>query len=712
MAALFALQASKAHAAHFDERRGVMDLSGSALAFGFEAHESLDVFAAFDADGNTVSASDLALLRVGTGIEGTSAIALGGPVAEGALILPAFPSVAYLRGRRVEIRFWQRAHGQQFAAHVVWAASHTEPLADLPFQLTGRGTDDGWNEWTSGPIDFSLGGEIDPAYIYLASNMHDWTQATGDDDPSALTWIDAISVEDLGPASVPSSTCNLSTEAAICGEAGACMLGRCVDATASDGPMFINPTMRSDYLARRSFELAHLEGGRHGAAELPSVRAALSALAQETSSARYQTALSAALARLEDGHLSPPISRYPAQRATGICVHLGEGDMLPEGGQYPLVFATSATSEIARQVEIGDALVSIDGMSVAEYSDAARRYIAYFGDADARAVVTAPMVLNAAATIGSVLRFARPTCAPRTPVQHCAPDEVTFIDIDLGQAEASAWQGSSPGWLADDITCDYRFHRAFAEPAGTQYAFAGSQDEDGIRTLQINGVPSGYSRAGRRWFQAVTDALSSSPERLILDQRTGYGGGIDAVDHLMSYLVGPQDFDRMALITQTAQPIDEPMLRRLQSCASQASTEGGWNDCGNFIDWQLGGGEQTAAAETSRLAILVGFDISGNDYVTKLATYRRTGATRIFGGAPTAGAFGVIWSLPAVGYELSGGSIQVQDTIFRDAYLDRNLEFQTSTGVAPHELVLQRQSDAIRDIDTVVQAATAWLRAE
>lgn len=706
------MPASRAEAARFDERRGVMDLSGSAITLGFEAGESLDALAAFDANENALTEADLVSLRVNEGIEGTGAIALGGRATEGVLLIPALPNVANLRGHRVEIRMWQREHGRQFSAHVIWAVNHGAPLADLPLQLTGRGTDDGWKEWTTGPFDFSLAGDLDPVYVYLTSNMNDWARATGDDDEAAVTWIDAISIDDLGPASVPTATCNLANEAALCGEAGVCMLGRCVDAAAADGPIYLDPTLRADYLARRAFELTHLEGGRHGASEFPNVIAALTALDQETSPSRYQTKLSDALALLEDGHLSPPIAHYPARRATGICVHLGVGDMLPDGGQYPLVFATSATSEIARRVQPGDALVSIDGMSIAAYSAAASRYISYFGDADARAVVTAPMVLNAAATIGSVLRFARPTCAPTSPVQHCRADEVTYIDIDLGQEADGVWQGSSPTWLDDEIACDYRFHRAFAGPTGTDYAFAGSQDEDGIRTLQINGVPSGYSRAGRRWFQAVTDALSTSPERLILDQRTGYGGGIDAVDHLMSYLVGPEDFDRMAMITQTAQPVDEPLLRNLRSCASRASTEGGWNDCGNFIDWVLGAGQQSAAAETSRLAVLVGYDISGNDYVTKLTTYRRQGATRIFGGAPTAGAFGVIWSLPAVGHELSGGSIQVQDTLFRERAGDLNLEFQTSTGVAPHELVLQRQSDALRDIDTVVQAATAWLRAE
>jgi hypothetical protein len=62
-----------------------------------------------------------------------------------------------------------------------------------------------------------------------------------------------------------------------------------------------------------------------------------------------------------------------------------------------------------------------------------------------------------------------------------------------------------------------------------------------------------------------------------------------------------------------------------------------------------------------------------------------------------------------VGHELAGGSLQVQDSIFRASANDQNVDFQTAHGVPPDQIVLEKQSDAVRDVDTIVEAARAWL---
>ena len=59
--------------------------------------------------------------------------------------------------------------------------------------------------------------------------------------------------------------------------------------------------------------------------------------------------------------------------------------------------------------------------------------------------------------------------------------------------------------------------------------------------------------------------------------------------------------------------------------------------------------------------------------------------------------------------EILGGSLQHHDTLFLVSTDDDTDEFSTGVGVAPDEVIMQRQSDALLGIDTVVEAARAWL---
>jgi len=113
------------------------------------------------------------------------------------------------------------------------------------------------------------------------------------------------------------------------------------------------------------------------------------------------------------------------------------------------------------------------------------------------------------------------------------------------------------------------------------------------------------------------------------------------------------------------------------------------------------------------LAIVIGQDVSGNDFLTEVLRYREA-PTRIFGSPATYGAFGTVIGLPGLLGEFSGGAVQVSDSIFfaepwefgSDGELPR---FTTGIGVPPDELLLQRQSDAMIGVDTVLTRAEAWL---
>lgn len=705
--ALLLMAAGPAAAAHFDPATGAVVLEGSTFSYGFEGADDRGALAMFTRRGMEVPAADVDALLVQDAIQGQRALAVGGAAFLARIDLAALGAGPTLHGRRVEVRYWHRARGLRVVGHVSWTADGQSSLSEIPFQLTGRATDDGWQEWSSGPFDYSLAGALDASSLIFYSNGFGGFGGGGAGAVQPTAWIDAVSLDDLGPAQVPVARCTLVSEATACGSAGACYLGRCVDAIAALGPVFQSPALRADYLRRRIFEYSQLEGGRLPQSRAAEVQRRLEALIVEPSAIRYREGLLGALQLLEDGHAAPPATRDGGAHQTGICVHLGVADLIGQG-ELPLVFALSGTSSIAGRLRAGDALVSIDGLPVDRWAEAATRYITYYGDQRGRRVVSAPDLMTAAAAIGSVARFVRPLCtSTTTPAVPCAADQQTTIELDFGALVESTWRGRPPSWTEDSIACDYRFHRAFPGPSGTAYEFAGSLDQGGVRVLQINGVPGQSSRGGAAWATAIDSAFADGPRKVLLDQRTGFGGGIDAVDLLASKMVSPTDFDRMHLCPRTVQPVDEALIASWRAC-QPTGVSSPIASCGDFIEWPLGMG-QTAIAGTSSVAVLVGYDVSGNDFLSKLLTYRRAGATRIFGGAPTAGAFGVIWSLPAVSHEISGGSLQVQDTIFRQSSGDLNVDFQTGHGVPPDVTVLQRQSDAVRDIDTVVEAARAWL---
>jgi hypothetical protein len=695
---------SAAFAARFDEGTGKVVSDTSVFFFGFESTDNLAAIKMSDRMGNPLPATQLQMRIVtstATAIEGAQAFTAGGTAYLTELDLRVLNLDQKLGGRRVEIKVWQRNQGQRMGPHVVWASGQNV-IADLPFQLTGRGTDDGWQEWTSSPFDYALPGGQTASVLVFYANERSGTTNVG-------SMLDAISFDDLGPALVPNSACNISNEATTCGKSGTCVFGKCADASAMLGPVFQNPTLRADYLTRRTFEFTHLEGGRTSETKTQAFSATLQQMKTEQSIANYWTSMVTAIEGLEDAHASPPIAGYPLQAATGICVHLGAADMLPQGGNAPLVFATSTSAAPASMVKAGDALTAIDGMAVSDWVQAASRYVTFFGDPAARNLVSTPFILNAAATTGAVLTFSRPMCTTAP----CTAAQIQTITIDLGAMEQGFWTGNAPAWLADPIACDYRFHRAFAGPTGTDYTFAGSSDSMGVRTIQINGVPGQSMQGGPQWFMNIDTAFTNAPRKLILDERTGFGGGIDAVDHIASYMVRTADFDKMEMLPQITQSVDENLISLLAGCQVRETntSTGSLAGCGDYLEWKLGSMAATnqGLAGTSSVAVLIGYDVSGNDFLTKLLTYRKAGRTRIFGGAPTAGGFGVIWQLPVVSNETSGGSLQVQDSIFRTTESDVNLMFQTSSGVRPDVTILQKQSDCVRNVDTLVTAAMAWL---
>ena len=83
---------------------------------------------------------------------------------------------------------------------------------------------------------------------------------------------------------------------------------------------------------------------------------------------------------------------------------------------------------------------------------------------------------------------------------------------------------------------------------------------------------------------------------------------------------------------------------------------------------------------------------------------------RIFAPHPTSGAFGAIMSLPPLWTGYSGGSLQYQDTRFATSVSELGkARWESGHGVEPDAVVVEKLSDALNGIDTLLTVATAWL---
>lgn len=699
----------------FEPRTGKVVRGDAAWAQGFE-EDPAGALLLYDSRFMPIPAERLAehlRLDPAEAIEGQRALELGGEVPFGYLRI----NTASVAGRRIELRLWQKPRGTRVMFSLQWYSGEGEQtamiLAELPFQPTGRATDDGWEEWSSGPVDAALGGALPAFYLQIYDEqMPTARQGLSGYDFAALALIDGLELIDLGPAAVPSAACTLPVEQATCGLEGSCLYGRCVDAAASLGPWLENPALRADYLARRAFEFSTFEGGREPRRHTAAAAQLFQAMTTAPSRARYWELYTEAIDLLGDGHASVAVAAYTERLSAGVCLYQSVADLLPGGGNAPMVFDASPRNPIGQRLAPGDVLTEIDGATVPAWMAAAGRYLDYSGDPAGRLVNVTPMVFEAALRTGATLRFSR--CAVTSSVstssaapRACRPEEVELIDVDLAEASAGVWANDPPRWKNDVAICDFRLKRPVESGSrGREYDYAGYRDLEGVRAIQINGVPEPTQSPA--WEQAIEAALGPGPAQVLFDQRQGLGGSVGAVDLIGGYLLAPSDAWGAEFIP--ALETLSPALRAgLRSCAAQPGAIDGAS-CAMYFPWALGEAHPgRSAAAHAKLAVLNGRDVSGNDYTSQLFSLRRSSETRIFGPGPTYGAFGVIWSLPAYGGEAIGGSFQVHDTVFLSSADDPSEDFRTTHGVVPDEVVLQTQSDAVRGIDTTIEAALRWL---
>lgn len=686
-----------AHAG-FDEGTGDVVLDAAA-SIGFEDPAELSALGVQirSAQGGIVGIQSLADQFSTDAIEGSQTFGLGGEAA--ALILPMAQFADRFRGRRIEMRVWIRSAGGAAFGGLQWEGGR-ESAGAAALQPTGRMTDDGWEEWAVGPVDFHMAHRRDPGAfaIWDRDRLTGWGYYGA--PASRRLWLDGLEIVDLGPAVVPDAACRPG-DAAVCGDLGTCRFGRCVDAETQAPPLPRDPRLRQMYLDRWRFLVERFEGGRGPRKKLGEVIDVFRELASSTPSLRGRQAFERVLYGLEDGHLRPPMAGGGAPGTPYACLYLGDADLLDGHDTLPMVLELTRAGRERLGLMIGDVLVAIDGEAPLEWAARFPRRLSYGGDAAGRDFVIAPNLIRTATDLGAELLFRR---CDRGDGIACSAEEWTEIRVDLAQeAEATIWRDGRDPWSvagSDVLACDYRFRRPVEGQNVQDPRFSGYADDDGIRSVLINAVPG-----TRGWRNALRAAWTTPPDHVLIDQRLGGGGTLEGVEELVVPLLAAGDY-AYAMMLPPADRHDPALLDAFLQCTNNG------DQCG-AIQWRpgLAANIDVGPHTTQRVAVLNGNDVSGNDYSSMMLRLR-SGPTRIFGPGPTQGAFGVIWRLPGMLGEHQGGSIQTQDTLFIEvegAYSD---EFVTGTGVAPDEVVRQRQSDALAGIDSVLARARAWLQEE
>lgn len=615
-------------------------------------------------------------------------------------------------GHRVEVRLWQRAEGTRARASLVWWAGDRASLEEgrlgelfnmgtLLLVPSGRATDDGWEELTSGPVDFSLGGTLPPTLLVQ--------DELGAHDPSssARVLLDALEVIDLGPEPVATAEA-CGALAGACGPGAACRYGRCVDAAVVDGPRFANDAHRRQYLDRRAVELELFEGHRAARRNLARARGDLQRLADGPQPPDFWGQLALLYDALEDGHARPPLVTGASSLGAGACAHLGAPDLLPSGPALaPLVYRVAPGHGATAELRPGDVIVRVDGLSVPDWRARMRARLRYAGQAETRAVAETPQVLAQAALAGSVAELAR------CPEEGCAAAGVASLTVDYRAAAAPLWQDILPAWRGASVPCDARFSRPAGDAGAGDFSHAATASVAGARVLQINATVGGSFGDAATWKATVAEALERPGPRVLLDHRRGDGGSFQGLHYITRFFFEP-NAGPVNVVFAVLGDRDLVLRPALAECARRGP--GAVLECGG-TQWVTGASAapdvpRPGAARTSRLAILTGLDVSGNDWLTDHLRRRRRpgdGETRVFGPAPTFGAFGEVVTLPVhrFGYDgprlqWTGGVVVFEPTDPLDEDLD-------GRGVAPDVVVYQKQSDALAGVDTQVEEALRWL---
>lgn len=717
-----------ASASEFDAKEGVIRFSaGATRTWGFESASevsSSQVFqtkttAGYPPKVTYTRLSDAAqiealLTGAADAVEGKRALRVGsvnnGPATGVAIMDEAlFKSLA---SSRLEVSMWARADGVTPSvvvqyAQPSWSLESGFDFASVTSTRTGRETNDGWVEYTTGPIDGSVLGVPIRAIVLNVSS-----QATR----GTSYVVDALEIKAVPGSLTAPNVCTQDDVETTCGPGGDCMFGHCVPSTITWGAM-PTPEHRTEFAARWSHLASRLIGDRASSeyGRTTFTPAATDLAKYALSSRQFFGGINKLVNGLRDNHTSfgsppagfntfNPMIQFGWSGALHACFGVVEKDLLGGGIGFG-VFHAGDKPITGVVLKPGDVLTAIDGKDPKVWADAIIPGLARTSPNDPKSdwANYAEQLSVAITTRAKEITITR--CASATS---CTGEDKKEIVIPIAE-KVFPHIVEKGGW-GEDIEyfgCSPRFRNAvadFDEPAGGGYEdVVTPRTVDGIVNVQFDGF-SGQDG----WKNKFTTVFNDKPGMVLMDTRQGNGGTGDNVEHLLGLMRGREE--RIGFITVVNGTYDDPspasLFTTYKDCVGSESS--GFFSC--FGAWGFFSEYEAPAGSTSKIAWINTLDVSANDYMPRLLKGRSK--LKIFAPHPTAGAFGAVTSFSSFMPGFSGGSIQYQDSRFAATYDDfAAARWESGHGVEPDIVVMQKVSDAIAGKDTMLETARAWLKA-
>jgi hypothetical protein len=644
-------------------------------------------------------------------IEGSHGLRLG---ADGkGLVIADQALFAQVKDGKFEVTLWARADGAGPQLHVVYDKSAANvyaggtQFATVRGVRTGRETDDGWAEFSTGPLDGSIWGAPVQAVLVLASSAA---------EPDTSFVIDALEIRKLEGKPVEALACTQANVDSVCGAEGDCMFGHCISSTATWG--VLPPAAHREEIAERWIQFGtRMIGDRNAAQNGAKILApgAREIAKNATSSRHFFGGMARFVNLLRDNHTSfgspgnltsfNPQVQQGTSSALGACFGLVEKDIMG-GGLGFAVYRAGQTPLSGVPLKRGDVIVAIDGQDPKKWVDEMwPRFATTLPNDPASDWGSAANDLSRLVTT----RATSVTLERCASASSCGDGAREKITIDIASVAYKAITNPTEGGTnSRPFSCTSRFSNA-VEAQGQGF---GGYGEDAVLTTTGTGGETRVQFDGfvgqTKWQSSMTNVFSSGNARVLMDARMGHGGYYTTVEHLFHLLRGKSEpMGVLSMGRGTYDMVDPPWLVSGLSECTAATGANQWtcfagNANGFFAT------ETAPAGAATKIAWLNTHDVSANDFMPRLLKGRSN--FHIFAPHPTSGAFGAITQLPPLYTNYGGGSLQIQDARFA-ADLDKvaTARWESGHGVEPDTIVVQKLSDALNGTDTLLTAATAWL---
>jgi len=642
-------------------------------------------------------------------IEGAHAVRLGKDGFGLALVDDALFSE--VQNGKLEVSLWARSDGTSMQLSVVYNRDSAGILVDgaqfasVRAVRTGRETTDGWAEYATGPIDGSVWGVPARAIVILPSYYAEQGQTF---------LVDALEIRAAEGKPLAPLACTPQTVDAVCGAEGDCMYGHCVPSTFTWG-VLPSPSQRREIAERWIQFSTRFNGDRNATQNAERILAPNARLlARDAASSRqFFGGLSRLVNLLRDNHTSfgvpsnfstfAPQILGSSSSVLGACFGVIEKDLLGGGMGYA-VFRAAESPVTKTPLKRGDVVFAIDGRDPKQWVDEVYAQVATTlpNDPDSDWGVTANDLGRLVATRASTITLLR--CASPSSCDAGNRETIT-IDVASATYRAITTPSVAQDGTSKPFSCSQRFSDAVKPSGGS----ASGEDKVDVAIGSVGETRvqfDGFVGQGR-WQSSMTNVFAGAPARVLMDARMGHGGYYTTVEHLFHLLRGTSEpMGVLSMGRGTYDLADPPwLLERLGHCVNDRGDSWGCfqgNANGFFAS------KASPPGAVTRIAWLNTYDVSANDFMPKLLKGRTN--VRIFAPHPTSGAFGAVTSLPATWTGYSGGSLQIQDARFASSLKDTGAaRWESGHGVEPDVVVVQKLSDALAGVDTILQAATEWL---